>query len=209
MTITLDNLPKLEGTGFRHAREWLAKLRPHATGVYFRGAHADDTVEPQAGIEAEALLEIDRVRRLLAAHSVNWPSSGVLYDIWGDKKFEAERLWPGFVNDVWTGGSRTGYVSVRGREKPNYVIEEYSGQFFLLEFESAVPASECRSFRLSELTGVYFVGASAVTYLDTTAAEVVEGTTVEFSDLSRVDEIIASIHEGDIEPTPATRGPRF
>nr|WP_250807711.1 hypothetical protein [Neorhizobium tomejilense] len=207
MPITRKNLPALEGPTFQDAKNWLAKLRPHESGVYFGGQHADDTVEAVAGIEPDAAAEINSIRKQIFANARNWADSEVIYDLWAGKTVEAERFWPGFVNDVWTSGSRTGYVSVRGRTLPNYVIEEFSGEFFLLEFDRIGPVSECPSFKLSLLAGVKFNPTSSSGYIDTSAASIVEGTTVEFGDIASVDSVIESIHDEDLAPRPKPMRP--
>lgn len=205
MTITIDNLPALQGTTFQAAKEWFAQLRPHASGVYIRGWHLDDPFEGTVGVTPEATRQIAETARQIRENSRQWADASVAYDLCGDVKVQAEQLWPGFVADVFTSASRTGYVSIPGRELPNFVIEEYDGEFFLLEFTTVGPISECPLFRMSRLEGARFSPGSAQ-YIDVSAAVVLEDTTRDFDEIDVHDEVIVDIYNAT---TPRAAVPRL
>jgi len=202
MTITPENLPQLAGPSWKEAKAWFAGLRPHQTGVYVPGWHLDDGFEGAEGVTPKAAKLIAATAKQILVNSHRWHDSSTAYDLCADVRIVAETLWPGFEADVFTSASRTGYVSMRDRELPNFVIEEYGGEFYLLEFTRVGPISECPLFRMSRLEGAE-IDISKVEdgddYIDVSCASVMEGTTREFDDIDEHDDVIQAIHEATTE----------
>lgn len=195
--ITEENLPRLEGQSWKDAKAWFAALRPHRSGVYVGGWHMDDGFSGAEGVSPEAARAISQTAKQILVNSHRWPDSSAAYDLCADLKVAAETVWPGFLADVHTSASRTGCVSLRDRELPNFVIEEYNGEFFLLEFTTVGPISECPLFRLSLLEGAEFnlSAKDGEDYIDVSGASVVEGTTREFDRLDQDYIVIGEIYK--------------
>ncbi|MDW9478990.1 hypothetical protein GOB57_09895 [Sinorhizobium meliloti] len=194
MTITRENLPELEGTKLEDAKRWFGQLRPHVSGVYVPGWHADDRLADLPGIAPDAAGEITRMVREIFDNAAHWPDQNVVYRLVSDQKVAAETIWPGFVADVETEASRLGYVSIPDRELPNFVIEEYGGEFYLLEFDTIGKISECELFTMSRLEGVSYNRSGEGGYVLVDDARIVDGSTRTFDEIGEHSHIIAEIH---------------
>lgn len=196
MTVAKSELPTLAGSSLQDAQAWFTQLRPHSSGAVLPGWHADDGFEGAPGFSEEAIGAINATVTIIFEYARDWPDADVVYRLTAGEIVRAETLWPGFVADIETSAGRIGYVSIPGRDKPNFVIEDFGGEFYLLEFEGAQAISQCSAFTMTPLSGVDFVAdRSPVEYVDVSRARFIGDMTVEFSEIAKVDEVLQSLHD--------------
>jgi len=203
--ITIDNLTHPAGPGLEEAKAWFSALRPHPTGVSLPGWHADDGFEGSDGVDADATRKINRIVAEMRRDAGTWPDPDVLYRLCAGQRVAAEDMWPGFVADVESYASRLGYVSLPGRTLPNFVIEDFAGEFYLLEFDVIGPMSRCPSFSLSRLRDISFNPEGGEPYVLTGEARIVPDSAVRFDDLGMLSAMLTRVHEDTRPPSPGER----
>lgn len=189
----VGRIPELQGDTVSDATIW---FRDVIAAIGGEGWHPDDPVDDLIDQDGNRLFTDDEavqvsaiVGRLFEV-SNTWVDPDMMYTLASTPNFAAEAIWPGFIVDVSVPPcGRTGYVSMRDRELPNFVFEDSA--FFIVEFPQATgPISTHGRFLLSELDGAFFNGNND---LDLTNATVDEATQVEFYRIGDVEDVMLDI----------------